>query len=199
MLLYPGAFRYLSISILIVACLCLTASAAIDLYDAYLRLNLSKKNCIRMKARRELKTKCYLLCGASLFLLGSVIFLPLVSSIIIFNTTLSDLGTWIFRFGSISYLISSYRSLYDLIQNTKKIGRWSKQDLLDLITICAFMLGALLYILGGIIGQLKVGQMSLMFEFWVMGSFCFSLGGFLALKHITCDMFLPTSSYAELK
>lgn len=170
LLMYPEKnLGLIAIIGLIVACLCLTIAAAIDLYAAYL-------------LKQSIKTQIYQMLGAIFFLTASIMYLPVLVTYSLLGTTVANLGTWVFRFGSFAYLTASYRNLTHLIKSAQTRKNWRKQDALQLIAIISFIWGALFYIAGGVVGQMKIGAPSLMAELWVMGSVGFALGGFIFLK-----------------
>ncbi len=55
------------------------------------------------------------------------------------------------------------------------------------------MLGALFYIAGGVIGQMKIGESPLMFELWLIGSLAFAVGSFIILKDVISKILLTTN------
>lgn len=84
-----------------------------------------------------------------------------------------------FRCGSCAYLCSSYRCVQDLLKTVHTQKIWHIDNAIQLIAILSFIWGALFYISGGIAGQLKIGEASLMPKLWVTGSFGFALGSFI--------------------
>ena len=193
LLIYPKEFTGLAIPGLIIACLCLTASAVIDLYEAYFQLYSIKEIALPNKTWQVFYTKCYQMIGAGFFLAASIMYLPSLASKPFIGTTTADLGTWVFRFGSFAYLGSSYRCLGGLIKSVQARGNWLKQDAVSLIAICAFILGSLFYIFGGVVGQMEIGPPSLMPELWVIGSLGFAVGSFIFFKKAVAEHFLPRS------
>lgn len=190
LLIYPKEFMDLAILGLIIACLCLTVSAIIDLFEAYFLLDSIKEIVLVNKARRVINTKRYQMLGAGFFLTASLMYLPFLAPKHVLGTTVADLGTWVFRFGSFAYLGSSYRCVGDLMKRVQARGGWLKQDVISLVAICAFMLGSLFYIFGGVVGQMKIGTPSLMPELWVIGSLGFAVGSFIFFKRSVVDHFL---------
>ena len=61
----------------------------------------------------------FYLIGGVFFLLGSIAYLPSLDDIKIFSQPITTVGTWIFRFGSISYICGSVTSLYKMDQANK--------------------------------------------------------------------------------
>ena len=95
---------------------------------------------------------------------------------------MADLSTWVFRFGSIAYLVANFRCAEDVINAVQTRRVWQRQDVINLVAICAFSSGSLFYISGGIVGQLKLGAPSLMLDLWVIGSIGFAIGGSIFFK-----------------
>lgn len=181
-LIHPVIFKGFAISGLITACVCLTIAAALDLYAAYVLFRSAVGTRLVDTARRTRNTKCYQIFGAGFFLIASLMYLPFLASKSVLGTTITDLGTWVFRFGSFAYLGSNYRCGYDLIKTVQKRGYWLNRDVINFIAICVFILGSLFYIFGGIVEQMKIGDPLLMPELWVIGSISFAIGSFIYFK-----------------
>lgn len=180
-------FADLAVGGFIAACACLTIAAALSLYDAYLDLEKATDEATIDTALQAVYTVLYMFFGAAFFLIGSVMYLPQWGSTHILGTTAADLGTWVFRFGSFAYLGGNYRSACALVNNTQQNGFWRKEDMMVAVGVAAFMLGSLLYIAGGIFGQIKIGDPLLMADLWFLGSCCFAGGSLVFFKLNVCD------------
>jgi len=166
----------LAVSGFIFACSSLTIAAVFSSYAAYLKLGSATDKAAFDMALQAVYTTLYILFGAALFLIGSVMYLSHWAAYHVLGTTLPSLGTWVFRFGSIAYLGGNYRSVCDLVKSTKQNGFWRREDMIVAAAIATFMLGALLYIAGGVVGQMKIGDPLLMGGLWFVGSCCFAAG-----------------------
>eukprot|EP01084_Bolivina_argentea_P112450 200552_1 len=63
----------------------------------------------------------FYLIGGVFFLLGSIAYLPVLDHIEIVGESITLVGTWIFRFGSISYICGSVSSLYKIYDSNRNI------------------------------------------------------------------------------
>lgn len=161
---------------LIIACSCLTIAAFIDLQQAYFQQRLAKESFLVQQAKRNINTKVYQIIGAIFFLTASFMYLPFLAEKLIFGTTIANLGTWVFRFGSCAYLYSSFSCVQDLLKTVQTEKIWHLHNTVQLIALLSFIWGALFYISGGIVGQLKIGEAALMPKLWITGSLGFALG-----------------------
>lgn len=126
LLLLPFGNDTAGIMILICACSYLTVAAGLDaLYALHFQ---SKEN-----NRLEKLNSFFMLLGGVLFLTASVLYLPSLDTV--FGLSASNLGTWVFRAGSCSYLGGSFSSLYLLNQpseddksNSFKYNSLTSQD-----------------------------------------------------------------------
>jgi YrhK-like protein len=193
-LLYPEyagtAEATISIELFIGGCALLVLAALIDLTrtlldteDGNYRLSVLNQMCMLM--------------GGILFEAGSLLYWPLLSA------SIQNAGTWVFRFGSFSYLGGSATSLWLLalalkpavvyddelghIQQSSPSG--SRRSLAyrlmtargirewTLVVVC-FIAGALLYIIGGVLSQLAAPGVA---TTWLVGSIFFTIGSALSL------------------
>lgn len=190
LLLVPSCFMLadlhhsIGISSLVVACMCLVVAASIELYDAYNLLRSAVESVEVEKARRTFHTKLFFFFGAVFFLNASLMQVPFFSPQSVLSITVAELSTWIFRFGSCSYLAANYRCANDVIKNAQAKRIWFIQDVINLVATGAFTLGSVLYLSGGIVGQMKLGAPSLMFDLWVIGSLGFAAGSFIVFQDV---------------
>ncbi|MDF1655475.1 MAG: YrhK family protein [Coxiellaceae bacterium] len=161
-----------AISGFIVACSCLSIAASLDLYKAMLECRLSV----------SLYSPLCMLAGGILFLLASIAYLPLWSAWPLFHTTLSNVGTWVFRFGSLAYLVGNFRLISRWLHDVKRAGTCELKDLGMLMGVGVFILGSLLYIAGGIVAQVEISQAMLTAVFWLLGSCSFAVGATIFLN-----------------
>uniref|UniRef100_A0A7S4HR85 YrhK domain-containing protein n=1 Tax=Vannella robusta TaxID=1487602 RepID=A0A7S4HR85_9EUKA len=132
----------------------------------------------------------FMLLGGYLFLIGSILFLPACE--------LSNAGTWVFRFGSCSYLCGSLLSLYDLynpnhsLMNAKAINEEEamesvlKEEITDIQivrrawTACFifYAFSSSLFIVGGILSQFSVPGLAVC---WVIGSLCTNIASTISI------------------
>lgn len=160
-------FAAMSIMGFIVACSFLTISAILDAHSAYLERQINS-------------VAPWMLSGGALFLIASILHWPSWANNPALGTTLSDLGIWLFRFGSLSYLMGNTLLAFRLIKNTQKNGTWKRSDIKTMLAILSFILGSLFFIAGGIIAQSSTADSQLMGHLWLVGSSSFALGGMLS-------------------
>ncbi len=156
----------------IVACTCLSIAALIDIYKAVLANNQAT----------SLYSPICMLFGALLFLSASLLYLPYWSNTLIFNSTLSNIGTWLFRFGSLAYLAGNYRLIQHWLLTLKRDGFCKTEDVTVAVGILVFMLGSLLYIAGGVVTQITISKAMLTAFLWLLGSCSFAVGGTIFLN-----------------
>ena len=113
-----------------------------------------------------------MLLGGLLFTIASILYLPTISSKPIFKettiaTTLANLGTWIFRLGTTSYLLGSSKTLYDIITSPPGIRNSNKYDTMGVVL---FIVGAGFYFVGGVLSQLGIAGFAVT---WIIGSIFF--------------------------
>eukprot|EP01090_Pellita_catalonica_P007483 TRINITY_DN18069_c0_g1_i1.p1 TRINITY_DN18069_c0_g1~~TRINITY_DN18069_c0_g1_i1.p1 ORF type:complete len:230 (+),score=17.93 TRINITY_DN18069_c0_g1_i1:37-726(+) len=174
------------INLFVSACACLVIAALVDVFIAFIA---SKSSCVSKMI------SIFMLIGGTMFEIGSLMYLPQNPSHIQLD------GTWVFRFGSVSYIIGSCLSLYSLYkpkqstsaeeekmlfdsdenkEDTNAVNKnaESKASLLKSLwttAILLYIIGALLYITGGILSETKQSNAAFATT-WVVGS-CFFVGG----------------------
>lgn len=125
-----------------------------------------------------------MLGGGVFFLIASVLYLPQLGYRSFADTTLANLGTWIFRIGSIFYLGGSVRGLYSVSQAVKDNGS-SLSTVVTVTGIMAYVVGAIMYITGGILSQKHSKGFA---ETWVVGSAFFVFGAVLLWSVTVCGI-----------
>jgi YrhK-like protein len=100
--------------------------------------------------------------GGLLFLAGSILFWPSLGT--------AAPGVWVFRVGSLSYLAGSLT----ILQGGGLSGP-------VLVAVIAYVLGALLYLLGGLLSEMHLGTVAFS-SAWLAGSVLFATGGLILLK-----------------
>ena len=112
------------------------------------------------------------LCGTrlSFWFAASCMYLPAVANKALLHTTVANLGTWVFRVGTLSYLCGSFGTLRDIHRTSAGLYGASRSVLAG---VACFIVGALLYLCGGILSQLNLAGFA---ETWVAGSVFFSVG-----------------------
>jgi len=129
-----------------------------------------------------------MLAGGLLFLIGSILYLPQYassgcSSFTTSYLTCSTLGTWVFRFGTLCYLSGSFISLGEQystgLMNSMGAG------------IIAYILGAVLYLAGGVLSQLSLPYFAMA---WFAGSCLFFAGSLLFHPSLLPPTSSPLSS-----
>ena len=122
LLLLPFGNETAGIMILICACSYLTVAAGLDAFYA-LCLETNENDPLQ-----KLNTM-FMLLGGVLFLTASVLYLPSLDNVL--GLSASNLGTWVFRIGSCSYLGGSFTSLYLLnqpLEHEYKYASLTSQD-----------------------------------------------------------------------
>jgi hypothetical protein len=189
-LLVPGSIYLkspedlkLAILLYIIACSFLTLAAVIDAVAAHLnKPKIGIENLTIKFNQEELKpdnsaqihfiiTIFYSL-GGILFLTGSVLYWPDFE-----NGDLPNIGTWVFRFGSCCYLVGSFMSIYSIFRKPFE-KTFCHVNMLWLYVLLQYIVGALLFIVGGILSQLK---MDFSVETWIIGSILFTGGATLGI------------------
>merc|ERR1712166_71506 len=171
---------------LVAATSCLTLAAAIDYLAAWLEpsveavaIEQSEKDPLGLeqplaptpgKSTRQLLVPHMMLQGGVLFLIASCMYLPAVAKKALLHTTVANMGTWVFRVGTLSYLCGSFGTLRDIHRTPAGLYGASRSLLAG---VGCFIVGALLYLCGGILSQLSLAGFA---ETWVAGSVCFSVG-----------------------
>lgn len=198
LLLPEGDFKA-GICVLICACTYLTIAATID----FVYIVLWGKN--EFNTVHQLSSVSMLL-GGILFLTASILYWPSFDTLC--GTTAANFGTWVFRIGSLSYLSGSCTSCHSLWYVPDKRGSPSQfeEKLLDptrqsdsfesvlskgtlfsakfmwLTVIINYVVGALLFIAGGIVFQVSVplpGTIT-----WIIGSIFFFTGASVQLYQV---------------
>lgn len=104
--------------------------------------------------------------------IGGVLFL--IASVFYLYSKLTTTGTWVFRFGSISYMLGTSLSLSDLIKASHTEKPSVSVSTIVWIAVCVlFLLGSLLFITGGVLSQLGHTGAAVC---WLLGSISFFLG-----------------------
>ncbi len=163
---------------LIIACSCLVLAAFLEVYPLY----ISTVNDRNHSQQQLCYAKHFQLLGASLFLLASCLYLPLIVNRLVLGMSVADYGTWVFRFGSCAYLASSFLCLKTILANVEEKESWLKSEAISVIALICFILGSLFYIAGGVVAQMKINPAWIMAMYWVLGSVGFAVGSFLFLR-----------------
>lgn len=200
-LLLPFGDYKAGILLLVCACAYLTVAAVIDFVDfGFL--------CAKTTFSEKLAS-LFMLLGGILFLTASILYLPDIGKCQGMNA--ADLGTEVFRIGSVSYLLGSFTCLYSLFSETtllpsssleqscgterllssnsygeltvKKSSEYICPEKLNwLVVILSYVTGALLYITGGVLSQLKFAVEGVIT--WIIGSTFFFCGAFVQLYEV---------------
>ena len=181
-LINSSLYLYESIFMFIVACAFLLKASLIDLYHVFAISNLNNKTDIINDVNHEERildgeskekksSTCLNIFISMTYVLGGIFFEA--GSILYWPTfTTGTLGTWIFRFGSIFYLIGTF----NLLNMTLKQYEEKKKDrpfFMFMSSLIFYALGSLTYILGGVLSEMHY---KLSGEVWLVGSVFFSLG-----------------------
>ena len=194
-LLIPGTFCFFpsftddyystGVWIYIVACSFLTLAAVVDVV-----------NLFTLTWRDGPGPICMLL-GGVLFLTASILYIP--------SFYQANTGTWVFRIGSCAYLCGSFVGLYNMYGPKSKAVILSEIDSLHdpkkrdsfgaindnttpktrqkpcvnagLVVICLFIVGAVMFIIGGVLSQLQMNGFA---ATWMIGSVCFCVGALIS-------------------
>lgn len=105
--------------------------------------------------------------GGIFFFIGSLFYWPTIS--------LFTPGTWIFRFGSISYITGSLLSLFVIYKKSKANFNEKKSIYMNSLMFLIYIFGAICFISGGILSQLHKPVTSYMGA-WLAGSILFTIG-----------------------
>ena len=186
----PSAYKD-SIDFYVAACSILTLAAVFGVIVAFLPKNdkpddwpqdkesLLNDVAVEQFHKDSLQTyprvgATFMLLGGTFFLTASVLYLPNFSSSAFFlGKDLGNLGTWVFRVGSCFYLSGSLLSFRNLLCSGSSV------DSAILFGIVMYIVGALLFIAGGVLSQTGHQGSS---ETWMVGSACFVLGAWTFLS-----------------
>jgi len=180
--------------ILISACCFLTLAAALDVVYV-LFIEHSSGKCMLASV--------FMLAGGILFLSAAVFYYPQGD---VGGMDCVILGTWVFRIGSLCYLGGSCSSLLVLHESIPSQSQYAQQDyergLLHsvdsnpapagraetsrrwwLLVVYLFIIGALLYILGGVFSQYLSMPLPGVVA-WIIGSVFFVSGAFVQLWEV---------------
>jgi hypothetical protein len=192
-LLYFTSIPHWSISLFILATLMLTISALIDLFwfslDYINSLHqkieeepiYNQENFTQNKPKKPFDWRTFLIVifyclGGFLFLLGSILFWP------DFPNHFGSIGVWVFRFGSITYILGTFLVFYSIENVSWKLS-------FKLLSLFFYFCGSLIYILGGILSQMNFGVVSFSTA-WLIGSISFFLGAVSGLVNHVLSSFL---------
>ena len=114
-----------------------------------------------------------------LFTVASCLYLPYISGKRLLGTTVANLGTWVFRVGTCSYLTGSGISLVSIARTPGGLG----SDKRVTIGVLSYIVGAVLYFIGGLLSQLGLPGFA---ATWVAGSCFFVLGAALFVVPHSC-------------
>eukprot|EP00656_Telonema_subtile_P019370 TRINITY_DN20629_c0_g1_i1.p1 TRINITY_DN20629_c0_g1~~TRINITY_DN20629_c0_g1_i1.p1 ORF type:complete len:214 (+),score=42.53 TRINITY_DN20629_c0_g1_i1:1-642(+) len=173
-----ASLYYSGINWLIAATSMLTAAALIDYVAAWcpppapedpLLPSTDPSEVKKHPADRQLLIPHMMLQGGVLFLVASCMYLKAVASKPLLGTSVSNMGTWVFRVGTCSYLCGSFATFRGIVRSEKGVGG---QAVLSFGVFC-FIVGALLYLTGGILTQTHLKGFA---ETWIAGSVFFAAG-----------------------
>jgi hypothetical protein len=161
---------------LIAATSMLTAAALIDYISAWHPAPAPEEQLLppelekpKGAPERQLLIPHMMLQGGALFLLASCMYLEAVANKRVLGTTVANAGTWVFRIGTCSYLCGSFATLRGILRSERGM---KGQAVLSTGVVC-FIVGALLYLTGGILTQTHLKGFA---ETWVAGSVFFVMG-----------------------
>jgi len=150
-----------------------------------------------------------MLLGGLLFLAGALLYWPawaadpLPSAGAAAMGTVANLGTWVFRCGTLSYMTGSGVSLRAALPGLLLSARggggggeapgaprahWARLPAVAVSGIVCFLLGAALYLVGGALSQAALGGFA---QTWLAGSFFFVAGAVLFLIPHYCHLLPP--------
>ena len=110
------------------------------------------------------------LAGGALFVWGSILFFPALSS-------REDRGAWLFIVGSLLYLLVTGHDLVEVIRHRRRVRRTeSARDRLEALSAICYVAGTVLFVLGSVCFLSSVGRFDLGAWSFVIGSALF-LGG----------------------
>ena len=156
-----------AISILICATALLTFAAMYDLRSA-----------VNQDARAFAGPVCMLIGGIS-FLAGAVLYWPAYGSVeLLRGWTVSRVGTWVFRVGTMAYLAGSGVSLRQMVPAWGAGSNTTAEDC-SFAGVLSYTLGAVLYLVGGCISEAGSGVTGSWL--WIVGSGWFCGGSLLLL------------------
>lgn len=195
-LLLPEGNFEAAIAMLITACSFLTVAASIDIRYVVFADGIGLL---------EKFSALYMLIGGVLFLTASILYWPSFGTVL--SMSAANLGTWVFRIGSISYMCGSFTSLYLLLQSedsdasepliplkqasTPELSYLLSSRSMWLTVIFCFIIGAILYIAGGVLTQMDKPIVSAIT--WIIGSFLFFTGAFVQLLEVVRSFDQPHS------
>ena len=105
--------------------------------------------------------------GGIFFFLGSLFYWPTIA--------LFTKGTWIFRFGSISYITGSLLSLFAIYKKSKNNTIPKISMIMNVLMFVIYIMGAICFISGGILSQMHRPVKEYMGA-WLGGSILFTMG-----------------------
>mmetsp|Transcript_29046 Transcript_29046/g.81261 ORF Transcript_29046/g.81261 Transcript_29046/m.81261 type:complete len:230 (+) Transcript_29046:111-800(+) len=120
--------------------------------------------------------------------IGGVLFLT--ASVLYLWASTANTGTWVFRVGSCSYLCGSAISLHTMHWSSEP-GPVSLATKVWTFAVLQYVVGAILYIIGGVISQVEVPGFAVS---WLMGSILFFSGSFTVSFEIFREMHEKISS-----
>jgi hypothetical protein len=135
-----------------------------------------------------------MLLGGLLFLAGALLYWPAWAADPLPGGaamgTVANLGTWVFRCGTLSYMTGSSASLRAALPSLLSArggggeapgvprAHWAQLPAVAVSGIVCFLLGASLYLAGGALSQAALGGFA---KTWLAGSFFFVAGAVLFL------------------
>jgi hypothetical protein len=188
-LLVPGSIDlidsefYRGIVFYIVGCALLMVAAVIDLFANLISkpiikdysdelISASEKKMSDWKKQRMIALS-YLL-GGVFFFVGSILYWP------DFSAECAPIGTWVFRTGSICYLIGSFVSIHSIYTSEKESQNknYSTASYMWIAVLICYIIGSLCFITGGIISQAGGNGSN---QIWLCGSISFTIGALLSV------------------
>jgi hypothetical protein len=109
--------------------------------------------------------------NAVAMVIGGLLFL--IASVLYLYSNLVETGTWVFRFGSVSYFAGTSLSLVDLIKASQHENELSTSTLLWILVCLQFLCGSCMFVTGGILSQLSHSGSAVC---WLIGSILFFTG-----------------------
>lgn len=166
-LVFYSKYPYVSIILFIISCGFLLFPSIIDVF---LMISMKKNQKDESDPFKKLSiikfiiTISYLL-GGLCFEIASVLYWP--------TWNIIHIGTWIFRLGSISYLIGSFFSIREIINIYKNKDK-DCCYYLWIMCILFYNIGSIFFLTGGVLSQL--GYFDISSYFWIIGSVGFAAG-----------------------
>ena len=168
---YSDVLKNVGVELYILSCSCLVLASLFDLIPLLVKRYWASREsngyAVLEGEVGELPPPLYLdpsFWNAWLMFQGGVLFL--IASFLYLFPEMVLTGTWVFRFGSFSYVIGTSISLRGVLKSAKEKGGMDSSSWLWASCCVQYLLGAMMYIIGGIISEVIFLIFSFLFFFF---------------------------------